>query len=214
MGAGATGVFFKKKYEKIANEEIENMKAYYKVDDIQVLEEEDRSEEIKEMASKEGYLKPISDEKSDLDSAVRPRSGEKTEAEKVDYTQFYAVNNPDPAEEESPNEDEDDSNYYEGLATTKKMQKPKNVKLIKAEEFGLQPGFECITLEYYTEDDLLVTDDAEEVEDVNIIESMIGDALTKYGFKDNDEQVIYVRNYNYGCDYEIVKVVGPDDGGR
>ena len=37
-------------------------------------------------------------------------------------------------------------------------------------------------------------------------EYIIGDALTKYGFQNNSEQRIYVRNDTFDTDYEIIKV--------
>ena len=58
---------------------------------------------------------------------------------------------------------------------------------------------------YYTEDDLLVTEENEVIEDV---QRLIGDALTKYDFAKNDEKVIFVQNFELNTVYEIEKVWG------
>lgn len=82
-------------------------------------------------------------------------------------------------------------------------------KVISAAEYGDNPTYNCMQLLYYTENDILTITEGENVEDilyVDEIEDHIGDALTRFGFKTNDQSILYVRNYKSGCDYCIKKV--------
>ena len=92
--------------------------------------------------------------------------------------------------------------------TTKEMNSGKKPKLITSESFDDgYPHFDKVELEYYTVDDVLVDISAEE--EIADPERIVGDCLDKYGFRTNDEErVIFVRNFNHGTDYEISKVFG------
>ena len=136
---------------------------------------------------------------------------------KVDYTSMY-----DPAESESPEEDDpvdiDDTDDGEALNNEYKANKSRAPRLIKGSEFGDQPGFTTQTLLYYTENETLVIHDMEDYGKDDMIypdeyDDMLGDALVKFGFTTNDkEDRIYVRNFSRGCDFEIVKVFGAFEG--
>jgi hypothetical protein len=58
-------------------------------------------------------------------------------------------------------------------------------------------------LYYYQEDDVITDEDENKIE--NELE-LVGEALDKFGFRDNDEQVVHVRNYEKKTDYEVIKV--------
>ena len=112
-----------------------------------------------------------------------------------DYTRFI-----DSAKKAHP--DEDDVEAEEENEEVKKYKKP---KLIKEEEFGEMAGYDCQTLKYYVEDDVLCTEENEKLDE----EYYTGDAMTKFGFKDNpDENEIFVRNSRLGIDYNVCKVFG------
>lgn len=127
---------------------------------------------------------------------------------------------PDPAEMESPTEYEDlvadgnlitDENrdYIEGEEMTAEMNSGKKPKLITCESWDNEyPQNDKIQLEYYTgengTDGCLV--DVEADEEIFDEDRVVGDCLDKYGFRTNDEDVIYVRNFAFGADYEITKV--------
>lgn len=152
------------------------------------------------------------------DSALDYRSFYKTEEEKASV---------DPAEMEYPM-DETDEEIEEreelirsgGLVTdenrsdiwceetTAEMNSGKKPRLITSESYDDEyPHFDKIELEYYTVDDVLVDISAEE--EIADPERIVGDCLDKYGFRTNDdERVIFVRNFNHGADYEISKVFG------
>ena len=60
-------------------------------------------------------------------------------------------------------------------------------------------------LYFYACDEILVDEDNES-EPISEPELLIGDALTKYGFADNDEQIIFVMNYAQDTCYEVQKI--------
>jgi len=214
-GSGITYILVKKKFEKKADDEIAEMKEYYdhhaltyeelvkrgQIADDRRKEEkkEDIPQSYQSSAPKEGKL-------------VRGSGVKK--AVPIDYTTFYKQeDDTDPAESEHPRDDEETQKEYQGSVLTQEHQQAKHrePRIIKHSDFGSEPHYTTQTLIYYTEDDILTLGEdqsEEEVADFDEIESMIGDALTKYGFVDNNEDRIYVRNDQRCCDYEIVKVFG------
>lgn len=110
----------------------------------------------------------------------------------------------DSAKTEHPEDDsEEEPDYVEEPEVNEEIKKYKKPRLIKEEEFGELAGIEKQTLKYWTYDDTLTTEENEELKDQ---EFYVGDCLTKYGFKDNDEErEIFVRNGRLGADYDIVK---------
>lgn len=110
------------------------------------------------------------------------------------YTEVYT----DSSKTEHPEDD-----FVEEPEVNEEIKKYKKPRLIKEEEFGELAGIEKQTLKYWTYDDTLTTEENEELKDQ---EFYVGDCLTKYGFKDNDEErEIFVRNGRLGTDYDIVK---------
>ena len=79
----------------------------------------------------------------------------------------------------------------------------KKPKLIKQEDYGEIFNYTADTLYFYRDDGILTTDDDEIIEDP---EEILDDALDKYGFRDNNESAIYVRNYKLETDFEILKM--------
>ena len=216
-GSGITYILVKKKFEKKADDEIAEMKEYY---DHHALTYEElvargriadggRKEEKKEEDIPQSYQSSAPKE----GKLVRGTGSKK--AVPIDYTAFYkSEDDTDPAESEHPmDDDEEMQKEYQGSVLTEEYQQAKHrePRMIKHSDFGSEPHYTTQTLIYYTEDDILTLGEdqsEEEVADFDEIESMIGDALTKYGFVDNDEDHIYVRNDQRCCDYEIVKVYG------
>lgn len=119
------------------------------------------------------------------------------EQEKKDYSSYAEVYT-DSAKTEHPEDD-----FVEEPEINEEIKKYKKPRLIKEEEYGELAGIEKQTLKYWTYDDVLTTEENEELKDQ---EFYVGDCLTKYGFKDNDEErEIFVRNGKLGTDYDIVK---------
>ena len=101
------------------------------------------------------------------------------------------------------NDDDHDKNYYEGFEATEIHQKNRVPKLIREEDYGATRYLEECELFYYVGDGVLANENDEIIDNV---EMYLGNALTKFGFAENDESVIYVRNWNLGCDFMVTKV--------
>lgn len=206
LGGGTVGAFVsffitRKNSNKKNEEAIKQMEEYYKnkygggnepyPEKIPEEEPAKKPTEYKTNINEESYIrtKPFK----------RPANVQNT-----DYTSYYAAS-------EHPEDDEAEKDYRAGLDMTRESAKSKGPKMIKMADYGSEPNLRLVELFYYTEDDVLTVgeDQNEEIiKDFDEIESMIGDALTKYGFKDNEEETIYVRNLKRGCDYEINKIFG------
>lgn len=82
--------------------------------------------------------------------------------------------------------------------------KYRSPKIISSEAYGNLPAhIEQEVLYFYAYDEVLTDDNEEPVEEP---ERLVGDALTKYGFVDNEERIIFVMNYSLDTCYEIQKV--------
>lgn len=137
----------------------------------------------------------------------------------TDYGQYYPENPTDPADEEHPQDDmtEEEENHYDGMEMTENARRNRNKppRLISGDDYGNEPGFVPLSLLYYQDNDVLTIEEDENGEDVlyfDEIENYIGDALNKFGFTDNQEKTIYVRNYQRMADYMITKVFGAFEG--
>lgn len=118
----------------------------------------------------------------------------------------------DPATDPEERWDQEEENarklYEEGRRETEERaaNRGKPPKIISEADFwNKYPQYDAQTLMYYTEDDVLATEEDEEIYDVGMT---IGDALERYGFIDNDEKEIFVVNPRIGCRFQIQKVWG------
>jgi len=136
-----------------------------------------------------------------------------------DYTKFFKgkedLEEENMAESESPKDDEEmtdeeDLEAQEDYETymlnedhKKAMAENRPPYIIELSDFELTCShYAKVTLHYYVSDDLIVTDDDEIVS----IQDMLGDCIDESGFKDNDEDIMYVRNDRLCVDYEIEKL--------
>ena len=108
-------------------------------------------------------------------------------------------------------EDEDydeEELYNEGLRASLEHEAKRTMlpRIIKEEDYGSIGTHKQESLFYYQGNDILVTEDDEEIHDLPLV---VGDCLDKFGFRDNNEKRICVRNYKLGVDYEIIKIDGP-----
>lgn len=177
---------------------------------------------------KDGEKEKKEDDDSDEEdhSKLLNKYGGGTTKTMTDYREFY----PDPAEMESPPDDRDEEyrevyeyekavargeiitdenrDYIRGEEISNEMNSGKKPKLITEESYKEDyPHHEKIELAYYTGDgtigDCLV--EIEHNEEVFDEDRLVGDCLDRYGFRDNSEDTIYVRNFNYSADYKIIK---------
>lgn len=78
--------------------------------------------------------------------------------------------------------------------------------VISSEEYSHdEPEFDKITISYYEEDDTLCDDRERPIDD---IEGLIGDALSHFGEKSNDRNIVYVRNHRISSDFEVLRETG------
>lgn len=148
-----------------------------------------------------------------------------SKASSTDYKKFY----PDPAEMMAPSEDDTEKTELDeeieeerelvkrGYIVTDENRadveaqemnreaETKKPRIITAESFDNDyPHFDKVQLEYYAENDCLV--DSESNEEIFDEQRVVGDCLDKFNFRTNDEEVIFVRNFSFGADYEISKL--------
>lgn len=211
LGALISHVVTKNKMLDACQSKLDTMHEYYEetYGHLDIPEELLEAEEPKETKSSE-----VINATRSQDPIVRAVTAE----EYTDYTQYYG----DPVESEHPEDDKPEDEEAQVLASQGewltrevKEERAKNrsrlPRIIKAEECGSDPAYKPIYLTYCTEDGILVEDQGDvfyESDDLDAVSDLIGDALDKYGFRHNDESVIYVRNYAYGIDYEITKFDG------
>ena len=233
-GSTAALVTFKmteKKWQKISDDRVKSMQEY--VDELRA------KDAAGELLSQLNYSSdqeiglsddvPVQNEKKpEREAKVNGNNSGDHRAGAIDYTRFYqGVETPQgsayedfltsrthPIDEEmtdiDPETDAEDvlsrhNRRIQEMLERNQGDKAKP-KIIRASEFDEYEFHDKVTLYYHTEDGVLSTEDGEIVDDV---EAYIGDALTKFGYADNDdEEVIYVRNINRGTDYEVAKVFG------
>lgn len=127
--------------------------------------------------------------------------------EYTDIVAGYTVNEPhEVTQEDLINETENIERMHNELA--KNHDKP---KILQAESFGEIDSYDCESLTYYVYDKTLVHEDNTLVDDPAFL---LGDALERYGWADDDECIdaLYVRNYKLQRDLEVIKVFGEYDG--
>ena len=185
------------RYEEILAKDLTDMEKYYE------------GKHPEKDPRPNGYLQ--SKEEKVNGQKIVTMGGDYKKPNPVDYASMY-----DPAQSEHPEEDtediRDDDDASEYINNEFKANKKRAPKMIKAAEFGTEDGFSTQTLLYYTENERLTIHEQEgNVDDMiydDELEDYVGDALVKFGFTQNDEERIYVRNYAMATDFEIVKVFG------
>ena len=219
-GFGAGYFVHKKKYEK----ELEAVNGSYH----NIFEKQrKRIEEADEL------LRKGSTSLESPESFVRPLEGSRSDSKdyKHNYTAYSengvvgdpsvilreksSIKEPEiPLEELHPMDSDEDEEldkeierYNEGLVASvnHEIRRTEKPKIIKEEDYGDDGTLTQASLIFYQGSNVLVTEDDEEVIDIPLV---VGDCLDKFGFRDNDEKRICVRNYKLGYDYEIVKVFG------
>lgn len=200
----------KSMYEKANEHDIEEYKAYFqeKIDDLEA--------KLKEAKTNETMAKLRIDPKKPVETVEElkkveneEQSGAMERDETRDYHSYFGnIEDEEVGPEDDIPEDDDsedaEADFRAGERASLDM-KLGNIKLIRADEFGDDCRFEPKTLFYYAGDDVLATEEDEEITDIS---RTVGNALDKYGFRTNGERVIYVRNPNFATDYEIQKVDG------
>lgn len=171
VGVGGTYIYMKQKYEEKLSEQIQEVRKHYQ-------KKRERSKPKKEK-----------DEKF----ANRFEEAEERGKDRIAYEsiakRYQASEKVDPAEKESPPEDEPEEEIF----------------TVSEEEMETYDNFEGIDLTYYAEDDILCDDQEQVIEDP---EAIIGDALTKFGVKFGYPNTVYVINKRVRAIFEVLMVEG------
>ena len=201
-----------KKYQDKADKEI-----------LEAMQKHFKDRETKKEPDKEPDKDSLSDLKvaSVAEKAVQKEQEKKNQ--KINYTAYSenGVEHPDDmivkpkktiVEPDENEEDEvekwdrqEEENYIKGMRDAERWSRERmnRPKIIKRENYGEDPLLEQAVLHYYPNEDILAfAKNNEEIFDENF---HVGDCLTKYGFKTNQEKTIYVRNSYAGYDFEITK---------
>lgn len=74
-----------------------------------------------------------------------------------------------------------------------------------SEFYNERPEYDKITIEWYEEDNVYVDENEEIIDDISSYIGMNRDKLFKENGPDDDPDIQFVRNEQYGSDYEIVR---------
>ena len=208
---------FKEYYETFEKmqKEIDELKSHIEDSDISSLDGEESANII------ESRIRPLeasrTDEKDYRHNYTAYSENGVTEDPMMIMRQVSSITEPEERELEclhpldSDEDEKETDRYLDGLRDSeehalKRQEKP---RIIKASDFGNDGTLEQKTLYYYQDNDILLNEDEEEIFDGDKLSDtnwVVGDCLDKFDFRTNDEDVIYVRNYRLGFDYEIIKV--------
>lgn len=174
VGIGGTYFYLKRKYEEKLSEKFQEARKHYKEKQEQSKSKEEKNENF----------------------ATRFEEAEEREKDRIAYDSIvkrYRGSDEqcpvDPAEQESPSEDEPEEEIF----------------TVTEEEMETYDNFEDIDLTYYAEDDILCDDQEQVIEDP---EAIIGDALTKFGVKSGYPDTVYVINKRVRAIFEVLMVEG------
>lgn len=191
VGALVATAIVEEKYRKIAEEEIEAMKNYYKnkeknFEELQIKHNQDKM-----------FDAPVTDADIKFDFPKIPEDQYKKIVEDMGYTNEEMEELlHDPSVSVEQTEDGD----YEIYIGPEERNEPYT---ISPEEFDEIPEYDCECLTYYS--DCVLTNEDDEV--IKEPYSIIGDALNHFGEYEDDS--VFVRNDSMKCDYEIIKYDKP-----
>lgn len=175
IGAGTTWYFTKKHYEKIADEEINDVVERFK----------ERMHHIEPDERRTSNDEPSTGKIVNFDRGISTNNNEELSNGIIDNP--TGVDN---SEEEQS--EEADLKAYENESVA--------AYVITEEEFGDNEDYDQKTLFWYYRDNILATDEDLEVEDKF---TTVGDALEEFK-KDRYVERVYVRNETDETDYEIL----------
>lgn len=173
VGIGGTYFYLKQKYEEKLSEQIQEIRRHY-----QEKQEQSKSKEEKD----EKFVSRF----EEAEERGKDRIAYESIAKRYQGSDKSPV---DPAEQESPQEDEPEEEIF----------------TVSEEEMETYDNFEDISLTYYAEDDILCDDQEQVIEDP---EAIIGDALTKFGVKSGYPDTVYVINKRVRAIFEVLMVEG------
>lgn len=181
VGIGGTYFYLKQKYEEKLSEQIQEIRRHYQ-------EKQEKPKTIEEAGEnlKKGMAN-FANRFEEAEERGKDRMAYESIAKR--YQGSDEQRPVDPAEQESPTEDDDEEEIF----------------TVTEEEMETYDNFEDIGLTYYAEDDILCDDQEQVIEDP---EAIIGDALTKFGLKSGYPDTLYVINKRVRAIFEVLMVEG------
>ena len=197
VGAGATYLIQKNRYEEMVKEELDEMKEHYE------------SESNKKCVDSETNM--TSDEYDKI-VASYPENVEKQTKKERPQNRYNSLTRDEVyernQEEIEKNEDIININRYatsnEDLTEANKYHTP---HIVTPEDFGSICGFDVATF-YVTNDDVVLNDRNEQVDEEEIIKISGHSAYEinqHFGDYENDPDSVYIRNMELKIDYEFLK---------
>lgn len=174
VGIGATYIYMKQKYEEKLSEQIQEVRKHYQ-------------EKQKQSKPKEEKDEKFTNRFEEAEERGKDRIAYEAIAKRYQGSDEQCP--VDPAELESPPEDEPEEEIF----------------TVTEEEMETYDNFEGIDLTYYAEDDILCDEQEQVIEDP---EAIIGDALTKFGVKSGYPNTVYVINKRVRAIFEVLMVEG------
>lgn len=171
-GSAITYFGLRKYFQQIADQEISDMEEYYK----------ERFQNLDDLEEREKQFNEMSEEKQ-LNDKIK-----KEYIEHVRASQYTNYSDSDPAESESPSEENEPAPYQ-----------------IAKEEFCQFPGdgWEDDSYTWYADTDEVVNAYGKTLPEEDVLEHL-GSEFKKL-FDRDDTDTIYIRNGKYRKDYEIVR---------
>lgn len=214
-GVLGTMGYFKKKYEKIANEQIAEIEEYYgekigknyiREDDAEINPVDDR--DVSNTGRENGVLSE--EERSAIKEKLLDNYA-RTSNNATNYSQIsterFIANREAANNEAQDDEDEPVTMTPEEIADDehkKNFNKPP--RILSLDEYSNLPSYIDTQTLYFYFDDMVVTDDNDEV--VDDYERLIGNCLEQTDFVNSqDEMLLLVMNYQLDTAYEIQKVM-------
>lgn len=194
-GVGIVGscIFLKKRYEKWANDQVEDVRQAFSkrfgekeeapkpTEPVKpAVEEAEKTEPTTQDAAK--AMRDIYVGKKRVDPVLM---GMSHTAPEVDYTAYSKVTKAEP--DDHPLDD----------------QELKGPTIISKEEYGTNLSLTTQELTYYMSDGILADEYENQID--NLLQ-IVGGTFTRSGFTSNDDITIYIRNEEEGKDFKITKV--------
>lgn len=217
LTGGCAGVFgsrfyFKKKYEKFAEEEIEKVREYYHSREqyVDKAKRENVTDEVEsgytEETREDGTLSP--EKRAEIKEKLR-KNREWAEKNTTNYATMYEERHGvDPADYESPSDSDDLVSEDEKAFNRHQEDKDREPEIISIEEAGnLPPGVDTATLFFYTYDETLTDEDDEVIEDPYLLlgkdiwEGICNEEV--YTSDPEENSMVIVMNYAHDTCYEV-----------
>lgn len=198
IGVFAARTHFKNDYERLAQQEIDDVKEHYKI-----LRKEG-------METPAEAAKAVSKEYSEaVDSLgyASVEAEEASESEESEVKNIFSNDKPSiplPARRQSETDEILELNENSEWAYETAHRNTEEPHVISVDEYMLENDhFDKETLSYYQEDDTLCDLNDRPIDDPD---SLVGDdSLTKFGVGSKDFNIVYVRNPRIEVDYEVLR---------